>query len=305
MATHSRSVSWIWTGTRLTSTRRTAAAGRATPGTATCSPRTGEVPGLVARQTDSTSRSMSTPPTVSARSRTRTRRWRRPSVGTPPTLTPSRSTSPTGSSSPPTSRCCTAASRPTASTSGGWTGSLARTPGSPALTHCGCSTTSNYLDNARDGRRGLTFSRYAGPGSHRYPVGFSGDTVISWATLAFQPHFTATAGNIGYGWWSHDTGGHFFGARRRRAHDLPAPRPHHHPSPRARRRHRADGRPRGPRQRARQPRPPGVLKHRQADGFSSAPSISADGRLIAFVSEADNLVAGDTHAALDVFLRIR
>ena len=71
----------------------------------------------------------------------------------------------------------------------------------------------HFLDNARDGRRPLTFSRYAGPGSHRYPVGFSGDTVVSWASLAFQPEFTATAANIGYGWWSHDIGGHMFGAK--------------------------------------------------------------------------------------------
>lgn len=71
----------------------------------------------------------------------------------------------------------------------------------------------HFLDNARDGRRGLTFSRYAGPGSHRYPVGFSGDTVISWDSLAFQPYFTATASNVGYGWWSHDIGGHFYGTK--------------------------------------------------------------------------------------------
>ena len=71
----------------------------------------------------------------------------------------------------------------------------------------------HFLDSARDGRRPLTFSRFAGPGSHRYPVGFSGDAVISWASLAFQPHFTATAANIGYGWWSHDIGGHMFGAK--------------------------------------------------------------------------------------------
>ncbi len=71
----------------------------------------------------------------------------------------------------------------------------------------------HYLDNQRSDRRALTFSRYAGPGNHRYPIGFSGDTVISWEALAFQPHFTATAANIGYGWWSHDIGGHFFGAR--------------------------------------------------------------------------------------------
>ena len=71
----------------------------------------------------------------------------------------------------------------------------------------------HFLDSGRDGRRPLTFSRYAGPGSHRYPIGFSGDTVISWESLDFQPYFTATASNIGYGWWSHDIGGHMFGAK--------------------------------------------------------------------------------------------
>ncbi|KAF2428935.1 hypothetical protein EJ08DRAFT_680265 [Tothia fuscella] len=59
----------------------------------------------------------------------------------------------------------------------------------------------------------IIFSRYAGPGSHRYPVGFSGDTVASWASLQFQSEFTATASNIGYGWWSHDIGGHLPGQR--------------------------------------------------------------------------------------------
>lgn len=71
----------------------------------------------------------------------------------------------------------------------------------------------HYLDSARDGRWPLTFSRYAGPGSHRYPIGFSGDTVVTWQSLQFQPQFTATASNIGYGWWSHDIGGHMFGYR--------------------------------------------------------------------------------------------
>ena len=68
-----------------------------------------------------------------------------------------------------------------------------------------------YLDNARDGKRPMTFSRYAGPGSHRYPVGFSGDTLITWESLDFQPYFTAAASNIGYGMWSHDIGGHMLG----------------------------------------------------------------------------------------------
>ena len=71
----------------------------------------------------------------------------------------------------------------------------------------------HFLDSARRGERPITFSRYAGPGSHRYPVGFSGDTINSWASLEFQPEFTATAANIGFGWWSHDIGGHMFGYR--------------------------------------------------------------------------------------------
>ncbi|WP_373265857.1 glycoside hydrolase family 31 protein [Hungatella hathewayi] len=69
----------------------------------------------------------------------------------------------------------------------------------------------HFLDSGREGKRPMTFSRYAGPGSHRYPVGFSGDTITTWDSLEFQPYFTANASNIGYGWWSHDIGGHMRG----------------------------------------------------------------------------------------------
>ncbi|MCT1458610.1 alpha-xylosidase [Aestuariimicrobium sp. p3-SID1156] len=68
-------------------------------------------------------------------------------------------------------------------------------------------------DMERRGKRPLILSRYCGPGSHRYPVGFSGDTIATWASLDFQPWFTAAAANIGYGIWSHDIGGHAFGER--------------------------------------------------------------------------------------------
>ena len=71
----------------------------------------------------------------------------------------------------------------------------------------------HYLDSAWKGTRPITFSRYAGVGSHRYPVGFSGDTAITWRSLDYQPYFTSTASNIGYGWWSHDIGGHMLGER--------------------------------------------------------------------------------------------
>lgn len=63
-------------------------------------------------------------------------------------------------------------------------------------------------DIARHGdRRPLTFSRWCGPGAHRYPVGFSGDTYRTWKTLAWEVTFTSMASNLGFGWWSHDIGG--------------------------------------------------------------------------------------------------
>ncbi len=68
----------------------------------------------------------------------------------------------------------------------------------------------HFADNSRGGRRGLILSRYSGLGSHRYPLGFSGDTLVCWRSLDFQPYFTALASNAGYTWWSHDIGGHLF-----------------------------------------------------------------------------------------------
>ena len=70
----------------------------------------------------------------------------------------------------------------------------------------------HYKDNFRYGA-GLILSRFCGAGAHRYPLGFSGDTVMDWKFLDYQPYFTATASNIGYTWWSHDIGGHHFGAK--------------------------------------------------------------------------------------------
>lgn len=70
----------------------------------------------------------------------------------------------------------------------------------------------HFYDLARTGKkRSVVFSRWGGPGNHRYPIGFSGDTIVSWKTLAYQPYFTATAANAAYGWWSHDIGGHMRG----------------------------------------------------------------------------------------------
>ncbi len=69
----------------------------------------------------------------------------------------------------------------------------------------------HYLDISSNSVTPIILSRYGGIGSHRYPVGFSGDTSITWNTLKFLPYFTATSSNIGYTWWSHDIGGHHAG----------------------------------------------------------------------------------------------
>ena len=60
----------------------------------------------------------------------------------------------------------------------------------------------------RPNHRPLIFHRWGGLGSHRYPIGFSGDSFTTYGTLAWQPYFTATASNVGFGYWGHDLGGH-------------------------------------------------------------------------------------------------
>ena len=60
----------------------------------------------------------------------------------------------------------------------------------------------------RTDRRPVIFHRWGGLGSHRYPIGFSGDAYSTFGTLAFQPYFTATASNVCFGYWGHDLGGH-------------------------------------------------------------------------------------------------
>ncbi len=80
----------------------------------------------------------------------------------------------------------------------------------PNLDPLWCLNHYHYLDNAT-AHAPLILSRYAGVGSHRYPLGFSGDTHITWDSLNYLPYFTSTASNVGYTWWSHDIGGHMLG----------------------------------------------------------------------------------------------
>ncbi len=68
----------------------------------------------------------------------------------------------------------------------------------------------NRGKNLAEASRPLIYHRWGGLGSHRYQLGFSGDTYIRWEVLKFLPYFTATASNVGYGYWGHDIGGHYY-----------------------------------------------------------------------------------------------
>jgi alpha-glucosidase len=68
-----------------------------------------------------------------------------------------------------------------------------------------------FTDMERQGHRPLIFHRWGGLGNHRYQIGFSGDARSTWQMLAFETYFTATAANVGFGYWSHDIGGHIPG----------------------------------------------------------------------------------------------
>lgn len=66
----------------------------------------------------------------------------------------------------------------------------------------------NTTGQGKKAPRPVIYHRWGGIGSHRYQVGFSGDTYDNWEVLAYLPYFTSTASNVGYGYWGHDIGGH-------------------------------------------------------------------------------------------------
>ncbi len=57
------------------------------------------------------------------------------------------------------------------------------------------------------GKRSFIFSRYGGPGSHRYPGFFTGDAVSTWKVLKYEIPMTVKSGNVLYPYVTHDIGG--------------------------------------------------------------------------------------------------
>ncbi len=64
----------------------------------------------------------------------------------------------------------------------------------------------NNYKNISD-KRPLLLTRNSLVASHRYPVLYSGETVVSWDTLKYLPFYNSNSSNIGVTHWSHDVGG--------------------------------------------------------------------------------------------------
>ena len=69
-----------------------------------------------------------------------------------------------------------------------------------------------FNDMQRDyKRRPMVLSRNTGVAPHRYPVLYSGKTIVSWDTLKMIPFHNSSASNIGVSYWAHDIGGYYKG----------------------------------------------------------------------------------------------
>jgi alpha-glucosidase (family GH31 glycosyl hydrolase) len=62
-----------------------------------------------------------------------------------------------------------------------------------------------------ESKRGIILSRNAMIAPHRYPILYSGETIVSWDMLKLLPYINSTSSNIGVSWWSHDIGGNHGG----------------------------------------------------------------------------------------------
>lgn len=67
----------------------------------------------------------------------------------------------------------------------------------------------HYIEDLKEkNQRGINLSRNSMVAAHRYPIHYSGETLVGWDTLDYLPRFNSSAANIGLSWWSHDVGGY-------------------------------------------------------------------------------------------------
>lgn len=60
-------------------------------------------------------------------------------------------------------------------------------------------------------KRPFIMTRNSNVGEHRYPVTYSGKTIVSWDTLKMIPKYNMLATNNGNSFWAHDIGGYYNG----------------------------------------------------------------------------------------------
>lgn len=57
-------------------------------------------------------------------------------------------------------------------------------------------------------KRGMVLSRNGLIAAHKYPVLYSGETIVGWENLNMLPEFNSKSSNMGISYWSHDIGGY-------------------------------------------------------------------------------------------------
>ncbi len=70
----------------------------------------------------------------------------------------------------------------------------------------------HFLDAKRSIRKRALITGYnTSVASHRYPILYSGKSVVSWESLKQIPYYNSNASNIGVSFWAHDIGGYYKG----------------------------------------------------------------------------------------------
>lgn len=73
-------------------------------------------------------------------------------------------------------------------------------------------TNYHFLDMKKDyTKRPMTLTRNTTSAPHRYPVLYSGKTIVNWDTLKDLLLFNISSSNIGASFWAHDIGGYYKG----------------------------------------------------------------------------------------------
>ena len=69
----------------------------------------------------------------------------------------------------------------------------------------------HFVENLIKNKRGIILSRNSKIATHRYPITFTGRTIVDWNTLSYLPLYTMSASNSGVSFIAHAIGGYYKG----------------------------------------------------------------------------------------------